>query len=562
MMLQAALLSLLLASIFLLLLRIQAPRWTFLVLGVLPSAFFLIALPNLRVYGYHQWSQASLVYQILLGHIPPQNPLLAGEPAHYPWAYALLLAGLSKLLGLSPLWSSALVAIGSLTLLLVLTYRIGRIVSGEIHAALFGVAAALYASTFTQSVPDSPIRRFLAAVWPLPSLEPRGAPIVEKLTGCTGFPLGLALYALVLLSLLKLIADGRPRRGLVLALGLGILGVGLVYPFLLPAVALVCSAACLLAWRHKDTRRQQIAAILGTLLFCGIAVIPYYLALAAGRAESVLKIASLPDLVRPVSVLFVTLLPMILLLIWARKAVLDRLRDRSEATKLLGMSVAINLLLFLFVSAPLWTQYKFYLLAVYGLGIVGGLAFHVLHGRSRAAAWLAFSLFLLSFGLDCAHKAKSWQRVPEPFRESGMMLEHADPAENELYQWIRSKTRANAVFVDSKLVVPIFGQRALFVGLGGELNLKDYTIDGYALDPKTLLLIVDGYAPALVAERQRIATKLLAGESVSAEERAAVRATGDQAFLIARTSLLNDSLSSAGSFRIAFRNAAATVWEL
>jgi len=105
MMLQASLLSLLLAGIFFLLLRIQAPRWTFLVLGVVPSALFLFALPNLRVYGYHQWSQAGLVYQILLGHLPPQNPLLAGEPEHYPWAYALLLAGLSKLLGLSPFWS-------------------------------------------------------------------------------------------------------------------------------------------------------------------------------------------------------------------------------------------------------------------------------------------------------------------------------------------------------------------------------------------------------------------------------------------------------------------------
>jgi hypothetical protein len=214
------------------------------------------------------------------------------------------------------------------------------------------------------------------------------------------------------------------------------------------------------------------------------------------------------------------------------------------------------------VSAPLWTQYKFYLLAVYSLGIVGGIAFHVLHGRSRPAALLVLSLFLLSFGLDCVHKATLWRHVPEAFRESGMGLEHADPAENELYQWIRSETGPGAVFVDSKLTVPVFGQRALFVGLGGELNLKDYVIDGYALDPKTVLLIVDGYAPTLVTERQRIATKLLAGESVSAAELASVRAAGDQVFLIARTRLLNGRLLAAGSYRIAFQNAAATVWAL
>jgi len=239
---------------------------------------------------------------------------------------------------------------------------------------------------------------------------------MEKLTGCTGFPLGLAFYALVLLSLSRLIADGRPRRGLVVSLGLGTLGVGFVYPFLFPPVALVCLSACFLAWRHEDTRRRQIGAIGGTLLFCGIAVIPYYRALAVGRAEGVLR--------------------------------------------------------------------------------------------------------------------------------------------------IRSQTGPRAVFVDSKLVVPVFGQRALFVALGGDLNLTGYEIDGYALDPKTMLLIVDGYPPALVAERQRIATKLLAGDAVSPEGIASVRAAGDRAFLIGRTALANDRLLAQGAFRIAFKNAAATVWEL
>jgi hypothetical protein len=560
--LQAAVLSLFLASVFFLMLRLRAPRWTFVVLGVLPSATLLVALPNLRVSGYHAWVHAGLVYQILMGHVPPQNPLLAGEPAHYPWVHALLLAGISKLLGVSPFWSASFVAIASLAILLVLTYRIGRIFTPEIPAAVFGVAASLYAFTFTQSVPDSPIRRLLTWALPLPFFEPRGTPILEEFNGCTGFPLGLALYALVLVSLLTLVAEGRPRRGLVIGLGVGSLGVGFVYPFLLPSVLLLCLAACGLVWRHKDTRWRQIAAIGGALLFVGAAVMPYYRQLAVGRAESALKIASLPEILRPASVLFVTLLPMVLLVLWARKVIRRRLCERSEPAALIGMSVAFNLLLFVFVSAPLWSQYKFLLLGIYSLGIVGGLAFHALCARAWPVAFLVFSLFLFSFGLDCAHKASSWRSVPESFRESGVALDHADRAENDLYQWIRSKTGPNSVFVDSKLVIPVFGQRALFVGLGGQTSFSGYNLNGYTLDAATMLLIVDGYERALVTERQRIATKLLSGEAVSAAELASVRATGDSAFLVARTEELNSRPLQGGAFRIAFRNTAATLWGL
>ena len=85
-------------------------------------------------------------------------------------------------------------------MLLIVTYRIGLLVTGDMEASLFGTAASLYAFTFTQSVPDSALKIGLGRLLPFSFTEPRGAPILEKFNGCTAFPLGLALYAVSLLS--------------------------------------------------------------------------------------------------------------------------------------------------------------------------------------------------------------------------------------------------------------------------------------------------------------------------------------------------------------------------
>ena len=71
---------------------------------MLPPGVLFLMVPSLRVYGYHGFIQAGIVYQLLSGQIPPTSPLLAGRPGTYPWAGALVLAGTSKVLGISFSW--------------------------------------------------------------------------------------------------------------------------------------------------------------------------------------------------------------------------------------------------------------------------------------------------------------------------------------------------------------------------------------------------------------------------------------------------------------------------
>jgi hypothetical protein len=564
MMLSALFLSLSLASIFFAMLRVRAPGWSFVVLGMLPPAALLLWSPGLRVLGYHGFVQAGIVYQVLQGNIPPTSPLLAGQPGSYPWVGTLLLAGISRLFGISPFWSASIVAMASLTLLLVAIYRIGLLATDDARASLFGTAVALYAFTFTQSVPNNALKAGLAALVPFPFAEPRGAPIVEKFNGCTSFPLGLALYAVALLLLLTMAHRSRGWRAAAGFTG-SLAALAFVYPYFLPPIALLCGVAAILAWRDGGPERRFALFLAGVCGLVGVLVLPYYLQLAAARTNAALQVGAAAGLGRQAGVIVVTLLPMSVLLAVTRRSVRERLRIGGRPVTLLLASAGLNVLLFAVLSAPLWSQYKFLLLGVVALGIVGGIGFRELHERTWPVALAVLAVFLVPFALDCVHKANDWNGAAGVFRESGVALDHSDPARRELDTWMREKTHPRAVFIDADLGVPVYGQRALYVALPDQEPVKALTTqggDGYALDPRIILKIVDGYAGDLVDRRQQTAARLLSGQPPTDADLRVIAAAGPRAYLVLRSSAPGTADRPRLPFPVAFSNAAATVLEV
>ncbi len=225
----------------------------------------------------------------------------------------------------------------------------------------------------------------------------------------------------------------------------------------------------------------------------------------------------------------------------------------------------MNVLFFAFLLVPLWSQYKFLLLGVFALGIVGGIAFRALHARAWPVALVVLTLFLLPFGLDCVHKARDWNDAPRVFRESGVTLEHRDPAERDLYGWMRMQTHPRAVFVDTDLGLPVYAQRALYVALPEQEELKELTArggDGYTLDPRIILKDVDGYPGDLVERRQKVASRLLSGAEPGPADLAAVNAAGPHAYLVLRPGPADAVRTRRTPFPVVFQNSAATVVEL
>jgi hypothetical protein len=330
-------------------------------------------------------------------------------------------------------------------------------------------------------------------------------------------------------------------------------------------MALLCSIVVVIAWRAGGPERRLALLLTGALALVGAIVLPYYLGLKAGRSGPALELVPLRGLVRDTVVIAVTFLPMSLLLVWARRPVRERMRAQGRVARLLVISALMNLLLFAILLAPLWSQHNFLLLAVFATGIVGGIALRALRERAWPAAFAVFTVFLLPFGLDCVHKARDWNDAPRVFHESGSALEHNDPAQRELYAWMRRETDLRAVFVDTDLGLPVYGQRALYVALPKREKFNEITTkggDGYSFDPRIFMKIVDGYPADLVDRRLQIAARLLSGAEPTATDIADVAASGPAAYLVLRTGSGDPARARPGSLPVAFENPAATVLRL
>ncbi|MCJ7689327.1 MAG: hypothetical protein MUO60_08410, partial [Clostridiaceae bacterium] len=127
----------------------------YVLLAVLTMAVMYALNPNNRVYSYHGFMHAGIVYQALNGTIPPLNPLLGGEPLLYPWGYHLLAAGISRMLNLSPAYSFAVINVASAVLVMVLAYKISQtLVSSRSHNLFSALLTLAGATVFNKQMID------------------------------------------------------------------------------------------------------------------------------------------------------------------------------------------------------------------------------------------------------------------------------------------------------------------------------------------------------------------------------------------------------------------------
>jgi len=496
-------LSLLVAGIFFLLLRVRAKNSIFFISGLLPTVLTVALIPNLRVFGYHGWLQAGIVYRILAGNIPPLNPLFWGEKVFYPWGYPLLLALISKVLNVSPFYAAALASVLSLIFLLVMTFKIAQLFTPDRTDCLFATFVSLYAFTFSQGF-WNPFQWIFKKIFGTAFIEIRAVPILEKFNGCTGFPLGIAFFAAALYFLLVLFNRPKPDYKSYAALFLSILGVGFFYPLLLPGVV----AGLVVVSGFVYFQRSKIPASLAlALLFLSLLIlIPYLYPLSAFKHEAARFQASFFSRheIQNLGILLVTVFPISAILFSGKTALLEIFKIKKKTLLHLMLAMIANMALFLLVRAPIGTEYKFLSLASYGLGILGGICFSRIYAKKRFLCFLLMSLFLQPLGTDLVKKIVFWKTASESYEEKGIRTRPRDKDEAEVDDWILTHTKKDDVFIDSKMTLPIFASRVLFIGWDA-----DEEIQGYNMTVKMILKELNGYDPKLVDERWLIVENLL-----------------------------------------------------
>jgi len=479
----------------------------YVLLAVLTMTVMYALNPNNRVYSYHGFMHAGIVYQALNGNIPPLNPLLGGNPLLYPWGYHLLAAGISKMANLSPAYSFAVINVASAVLVMVLAYKISRtLVSSRSHNLFSALLTLTGATVFNLQMID------LIIQYAHINIEDLAIPYFIKFTNVNAAPLGIVFYLLFLFSYIKMSQSGKYTLYYGALLFLSVSGCGFFYPLMFPGI-LVCTATLfvaeiiLMSTNSQDSKYKIFATKMIVIVVAVLFVLPYLNSLTGSDVTGKTEILSLTYVKRNALSCFVIALPVIALIL-INFSTLKKTLNKYPTIVLLASAFA-NMLAYVVFHLHANNELKLFILSMASLGILGGISlFSLTKWPKKQLAALILIPFLIPAISVLWMNVNEYADCPVTYQEDGINILNTDAEKNELYQWIRSNTAQDAIFMDLDLDIPVFAQRQLFIGKDTKHNGKILVQLGYGITMKELLGPQSGYAPQLLNQRNELIDRL------------------------------------------------------
>lgn len=547
-----------------LVLRLRARPWIAFLLWLLPTLLLILDF-NRQTLSAHGLLHASIVYDILERglSVRPGHPLLGGEPLLYPWAHHWIAAVAARLLGVTPAAVFGATGLLSLALFGLVMDRAAREIDEDVRYRILAVALALFGcNPFLYGPLASLVAR--AGV----PLEPRAMPWL-KFVGVNSNHLGLLFTAMALLAILRAAAVERPRPGVYVLAGASMLGSALFYPmsFLTNGLWLAAAAAWL-ALRPGPSGTARAFRLLASATAGTLPALPYLWLISAGRsAAGALQVALSPASVLRNSILLAVALafPVALLAAVRPTPVLSEWAERGErrgleAVLIVCAAAAIGVFALGFIN-PL-VAYKFLMTAMLPLGLLVAAPLRRLCEARPAPALACLIVLFLPLGARMGQALTGGWPAAQPLTNRGAWLEPLDPAERDLCRWIAANTPPGALFVDSRLTVPPFGRRPLFVGLPQE-PVPPGTHDGWGMPPELILGGVTGADLERAERRRQLAVELLSPRAEPLAHGILTRlrdeAEGLPVYMVARDERIAARLAG---FRPVYRGPAGRVFQL
>lgn len=472
--------------------------WALLVFtGILVLVYKLN--PNNRIYSYHGFMHAGIVYQILNGEIPPSNAVMAGTKLTYPWGYEYIAAGITDIFDITPFYTFAIINIISLLVCMVVIYKISRLLIKDDKANILSVIISLFGSTVLNSYLVMYLNRInIVARTP-------GVPVWEKFSNINGIPLGLIFYLLFLYSVIRIFVDRKCRLMALLFL-LSVAGCGFVYPQFLPGIMASGVLVCLvnLLWHRKENLGLYVRKsllIIGLLTISGLIVYPYVSSIGSSAKGSI-ELFNVKSLSLNGVTYLIVCFP-ILLVIFLSRRFLGKNLDKRVLIIILAV-IAATFCCYIFIHLPLTNEYKFLMLSMVTLGILGGVSFGAMRQRwNKSIVFMLLLIFVFPAFSSIYTKLRHYEHLPSRYVEKGKYIYSKNVEENELYEWIRRETNTDDVFIDSELVLPVLAQRPLFVAWNKQVKGRARAYPGYGFIWRFFQSIW-GYDADLVRKRNNI----------------------------------------------------------
>jgi len=531
--------------------------------GITPLIMLYALSSNLRIYSFHGFMHAGVVYQLLNGNIPPFNPVLGEQVIRYPWGWHCVASLITKVLAITPFNAFALINIVSLCLAMVLVYKISHLAIEDERANIFSVIVSLFAISPMDLYLNFRLIRHLHIKLPLDS---RGIPAFDKFSNINGVPVGLVFFLLFLYSIIKLFQQKRVGSNGVLFF-ISVVGCGFFYPVMLPSIAastvLVCSASVVTNKdRYLAYDLKKIIMVVGSGLTAMVMLMPYFFSITAGTKTSIQFFDPNNASVDILRYLVVTV-PILLIIYINRNFLKDKL-NRPVIFILLSV-IAASFSCYVFISLPLESEYKYLMLSTVTLGILGGTAFYAMnHGFKKIVVFILLLLFLAPLYRNVQLKLRFMNNITDVsslYTEKGRYLYSKNSEENELYQWVRNHTDKNSIFIDSELTIPVLAQRQLFIGMDRESTSKPLPgvmkgtngSPGYGFTIDTFLRR-DGYDSALIDKRRAIVKSMYnPNQKLTDREVETLFNAYENIYIVVRTKALEDKFRQ-GKLNQVFRS--------
>lgn len=498
--------------------------------------------PNRRVYSVHGFMHAGIVYQIVHGNIPPDDPMLGDVALLYPWGYHLLTAFIVKVLNISPFYCFAIINVVSLGVCLILLYKISRLLIKDEKANIFSAITSIFGITFLT-------RKLIAKLSLLLQItaETRVTPVFTKFTNVNGLPIGLAFFLLVLYSLMK-ISKNKEVPLYTVCLFISILSCGFFYPQMLPGIVasgtLLCLVGILPTRYNKKLGLKRIGLIASVLAVSTLLLMPYLRSIMGEGGLNKIVLFNSTLMWENARTLLLLAGPVLVVIFISRKFLLSRLSVQPVTVLLITILGTAGCYIFIHMQRS--NEYKFLILLTVMAGILGGIALYAMKQHfHKSFVLILLLLFLLPSYNVIVGKLKAQMHYPRTYVEKGRDIRLTADEGNELYQWIREHTAKDSVFIDSELKIPVFAQRQLFLTIDKQVHGKPVIERGYGLLTDTILREVSAYPPCILDERNRIVTAVYdPKQNFSSGEMEEFLSTNRHIYIVVRTEKLRGKFTN------------------
>jgi len=466
-----------------------------------------------RVYSAHAWMHADIVYMIANGELVLEDPGLAGVRLDYYWAGHVYQALLSYVLDSAPVdsyvWTNVLFLIACYGFVAGVTAELGggRLAQvGAIAWLSFGVNFLGYTAG----------QLFRSQTYG----DPRYTPWLLYFLFFHPITIAVASFAGVAYLLVRRRPWPRTPVAMVLV-GLLLCTVGILYPILLPAAAVLIAARVLtstLTDSALGTSRWQLRESVGLILVLASVLVVSALHIhfvTRDRIGAPIVLHSIPTAWRFALTTGIVTFP---LLIGFGVAVRRGWRERREATLVLACGGFASCAAYVLMEIPPGAQYKFMFTAAICLAPFPSLALEPVLERLGRMALPALGLVSLMLAAPFAHSLyTSW---PWGYRQWGFVyparpltitdsfdlrLASSEPLAG-LFDAIRNSTPTNSVLIvdGGELNVPTLTRRRLYAPV-----YHEKAHPGINLHTDTLLTATRGYDRRILQERRKQITALL-----------------------------------------------------